>query len=395
MHCSASPRCEHHWFYDFRVNRRRYRNTTETADKQAAKKFEATERTRILEGRHGIRKQPDISFRDFAATYLRDYADVQKRSASRDHEIVAVLNRWFGAVILHELTAHRIEQFKRERLAGKWRGHGTKGAAKTIKPGTVNRELDTLRGILTKAVEWRKLRESPMATVERLKVDNQRTRILSDTEQEALLEAAPGTLGRAVRLALITSARIGELLQLKWEHVSDHELVFMQTKNGRARRLPIGPTLAAALEDCPKGGTWVFTNPRTRKAYTVNGLGHVFRRAAKRAGITSGDVTLHTLRHTTLSRMVAAGIDDHTVKQVGGHSSTRMLERYTHPTVVRQIDALETFSVGRIRAEQTDAPAGEPGQRSESGAFPKEVGGRQEDRTPDLRIANAALSQLS
>jgi hypothetical protein len=32
---------------------------------------------------------------------------------------VAVLNRYFGDVLLHELTALRIEQFKRDRLAGK------------------------------------------------------------------------------------------------------------------------------------------------------------------------------------------------------------------------------------------------------------------------------------
>jgi hypothetical protein len=33
----ASPNCEHHWFDDFRVNHKRYRNTTETANKQDAK----------------------------------------------------------------------------------------------------------------------------------------------------------------------------------------------------------------------------------------------------------------------------------------------------------------------------------------------------------------------
>ena len=63
LHCSTSPRCEHHWHYDFRVNGRRYRNTTETADKHQARDIEAKERTRILEGRHGIRRQPDVTFR--------------------------------------------------------------------------------------------------------------------------------------------------------------------------------------------------------------------------------------------------------------------------------------------------------------------------------------------
>ena len=74
---------------------------------------------------------------------------------------------------------------------------------------------------------------------------------------------------------------------------------------------------------------------------------------------------------------------DHTVMAISGHSSTRMLERYTHPTIARKVDALETFSpMGRNGAEQ---PNGDE----------KSVGGRQEARTPDLRVANAALSQLS
>src|SRR5262245_19777005 len=77
LHCPASPNCAHHWFYYFRVNRKRYRNTTETANKQEAKKIESTERTRILGGRHGIRHQPDVTFRAFAETYLTDYAELQ------------------------------------------------------------------------------------------------------------------------------------------------------------------------------------------------------------------------------------------------------------------------------------------------------------------------------
>ena len=62
MHCSTSPQCEHYWFSDFRVNQKRYRLTTETANKQLAKSIEAKERARVLEGRHQIRRLPDITF---------------------------------------------------------------------------------------------------------------------------------------------------------------------------------------------------------------------------------------------------------------------------------------------------------------------------------------------
>jgi integrase len=244
---------------------------------------------------------------------------------------------------------------------------------------------NTLRGIFSKAVEWQQVWEHPMRSVKRLKVDNRRTRILTESEQAALLAACPKKLGRIVRLALITGARIGELLALTWADVTDAELLLLETKNGRSRRLPRSPAVDAVPKACTQSrSSWLFTNPRTHQPYTVNGVAHVFKRAVLRAGITSGDVSLHTLRHTALSRMIASGIDDHTVMALSGHSSTRMLERYTHPTVARKVDALESFpaSMGRTWAE------------SETGGK-KKAGGRQEARTPDLRVANAALSQLS
>ena len=82
--CPECPKCDHAWFYDFRVNGRRYRSTTDTTNKQQAKAIEARERSRILEGRHGIRRQPDITFRAFAAIYLRDHAEINTRSSTRD-----------------------------------------------------------------------------------------------------------------------------------------------------------------------------------------------------------------------------------------------------------------------------------------------------------------------
>ena len=195
--CQDSPRCEHHWHYDFRVNRRRYRASTETADKQKAKDIEAKERTRILEGRHGIRRQPDVTFRQFAETYMQDHAELNKRRPERDRWIIKTLNRFFGSVLLHEVTAHRIEQFKRDRLAGRWSAHRQKASPKPIQPGTVNRELDTLKSIFTKAVDWGKLVDSPARRVKRLRVENRRTRILTQDEQRRLLDACPKSSARS------------------------------------------------------------------------------------------------------------------------------------------------------------------------------------------------------
>jgi len=186
-----------------------------------------------------------------------------------------------------------------------------------------------------------------------------------------------------VRLALITGARVGELLALEWADISDTELVFLETKNGRSRRLPVTTAIRAVLDQCPKGTSpWVFTNVRTHAPYTVNGVAHTFKRALARAGIQTGDVSLHTLRHTALSRMIAMGIDDFTVMALSGHQSIRMLERYTHPTNARKIEALDTFTDGQNMGRTENESA-------------EKAGGRHEARTRDLRVANAALSQLS
>jgi hypothetical protein len=68
---------------------------------------------------------------------------------------------------------------------------------------------------------------------------------------------------------------------------------------------------------------------RARQA-TETVHGHVFDRALDRADITTGDITLHTLRHVALSRMIATRYDDYTVMAISGRSSTRM-----HATRIR------------------------------------------------------------
>jgi integrase len=390
--CETSPRCEHHWHYYFRMNGRRYRASTETHDKRQAENIEARERSRILDGRHGIRRQPDITFKEFATIYLRDHADLHKKSAKRDREILKTLNRFFGSAIIHEITSHRIEQFKGDRLNGTWRAFRQRRAANPVKPATVNRELDTLKSILSKAVEWKYLVDSPATGVKRfIRVQNRRTRILSADEQRRLLDACERTpkLQALLKLALITGARIGELRVLRWEDCQDGYLTFWNTKNGKVRRIPITDTIAALLASRSRILAWVFTNTKTEKPYTT--IRKVFERALERAKITTGDVTVHTLRHTALSRMIEHGLDDDTVMSISGHSSTRMLQRYTHPTLERRFAALETFNMS-TKCPQDSVQEKEA---AEAASFARNSGGRREDRTPDLRVANAALSQLS
>jgi integrase-like protein len=150
------------------------------------------------------------------------------------------------------------------------------------------------------------------------------------------------------------------------------------------------------LGSLPRIHPFVFTNVKTADRYTVNGAAHVFNRAVERAHIANAcEVTLHTLRPTALSRTIAPGCDDYTVMEISGHSSTRMLARYTHPTEERKIGALDLPAVATKWPQNETAAEGDSSTAVEIAKLLKECGGRQEARTPDLRVANAALSQLS
>jgi integrase len=74
----------------------------------------------------------------------------------------------------------------------------------------------------------------------RYRAQNRRTRILSADEQLRLLDACKRRpkLQALLKLALITGARIGELLALRWEDCQDGYLTFWDTKNGKVRRIP-------------------------------------------------------------------------------------------------------------------------------------------------------------
>lgn len=54
--------------------------------------------------------------------------------------------------------------------------------------------------------------KSPARRIKRLRVENQRTRILNRDEEQALVEACRGKFRALVTLALLTGAHRGELL---------------------------------------------------------------------------------------------------------------------------------------------------------------------------------------
>lgn len=141
-------------------------------------------------------------------------------------------------------------------------------------------------------------------------------------------------------LALHTGCRSGELLGLEWDRVDlRNNLIRLEakhTKSGKGRSVPINGSARAVLlnrarhraEHCPDS-PWVFvhSNPHW-KGQRIHSVKKSFAAACKRAQLE--DCTPHTLRHTCASWMVMAGRPLMEVRDILGHSTVKMTERYAH-----------------------------------------------------------------
>ena len=94
--------------------------------------------------------------------------------------------------------------------------------------------------------------------------------------------------------------------------VSGGFLTFWETKNGKPRR--VCPSRSPSKRFCRLYRACIpgsLRTPRPSSPTRLTACGTSYR-AVNRAGIPGEDVTMHTLRHTVLSRMIAKGYDDDT-----------------------------------------------------------------------------------
>jgi integrase len=196
------------------------------------------------------------------------------------------------------------------------------------------------------AKDWGYVKENP---VEKIKFfsekDNQKERILTNEEERKLLGCCSPTLGPIVLTALHTGMRKGEILALRYDQIDfvNSTVRVGQTKSGKPRVIPANDTLMAVLLGLKsrKGASpFVFANPQTGRPF--HDLKRQFSRAIQHAGITG--LRFHDLRHTFASRLVALGVDLITVKELLGHHSVRMTERYTHSSLTQKRSAVEKLT---------------------------------------------------
>lgn len=267
---------------------------------------------------------------------------------------------------LKEINTWLIEKWRSEQLL------------RNKNPNTINRDIIALRALLSKAVEWGDLDEHPLRTLKPLKTDNTgKVRYLTPAEEQRLRQALlarecmirkkrtngnkwrqergytllPGYqqesfinhLRPMVLLSLNTGLRRGEIFNIQWGDVdfSKKNLTIegRYTKNSKTRHIPLNSEAFEVLKkwyDQRSGDEFIFPN---KIGEQINNVKRSWTTILRLADIKN--FRWHDLRHHFASKLVMAGVDLNTVRELLGHADITTTLRYAHLAPEHKAQAVE------------------------------------------------------
>lgn len=284
-----------------------------------------------------------------------------------------------GNLLVNQIGAEAIE-----RAMAIWQAPKKEGGH-NLSIRTVSKILTTLTRVFKFGMKSRFLTVDPVSLVERVKIDSGEQseagerfkdhdevtpeKVLTPEEIKRLILAAkPGLYRSITQTAIYIGARHGELLALRWSDIDFAAGVIQirrnismakvkgeanqekyrwfdpKTKSGR-REVPLPGELAAALkawkEKCPAGSLGlVFPNPLGEPCHRSNVLRFGLYPALKQAGIEK-DISMHSLRHTYASMLIALKRPISEVSAYLGHADVSITMRvYAHFLKTKKQDTM-------------------------------------------------------
>ena len=304
-------------------------------------------RREIDEGKEPqVKKIETYSFTELAEKYLL-WINGRHRSAEVKGYIIRELVKSYGNIPLRRFNAILVEQLQTDLIN------------KGLKNSTINKKLNVLKAMFSKAVDWDMVEEETLKRVRKIKLlpEDSRLRFISAEECKELINACESHLKPIVITALNTGMRKEEILSLKWDKHIDlkHGFIMLdKTKNGERREIPINDTLGSVLQNITRrlDAPYVFYAPKTGKRY--KSIKRSFATALRRSKIQ--DFHFHDCRHTFASQLVMAGVDITTVSRLLGHKSLKMTLRYSHlaPAHLKNaVNILDTAMTGKTLSSQS------------------------------------------
>ena len=260
---------------------------------------------------------------EVAADSFLSYSRSRRKTFKNDTQIVGRLKAFFGNRPLGSLNPDIVEAFIiQRREAGNCRLTG-----KALMGTTLNRDIGTLKSIVSRAILNGLIDKDPIKGVRKFK-EIPRDRVLEPEEYQRLLGHCRPQLGAIVQLAYLTGMRRGEILGLRWDQVDFVNKVITleaaDTKTQEKREIPLSGLLAELLKRIPKtlGNLYVFTF----KGQRLKDIKGAFGTACRVSGIS--DFRFHDLRHCAVTNLRKAGVSDTVIMSISGHKTYAMFKRY-------------------------------------------------------------------
>jgi integrase len=353
------------YWYQFIVHGRRIRESAKTANRAAALRAEARRRNEIFQNGFSQNSGKDLHFENVFAEFI-DWtgSHVKPRTHQRYKVSGKRLGAHFGMTRLQDIGTKSIEDFKTVR-------------SEECSNAGVNRDLACLRtfrnwcsrlGYTIGLFHVRMLPEGPG-----------NMRVVSREEERAYMDHAGPLLRDVATIILETGMRPGEVFQLRSPHVQLHEPKHVYIPSGKTRfarrtipltdracQVLVGRMPVPCRQPVATAGQKVFVLGSWRgdeqPLFPGKAAAQIVMRRhkalVKRLGL---DFRLYDFRHTFGTRMAMAGVDLMTLRELMGHSSITITQRYCHPTPEHKREAMEKladYNEGQVREQSVASAVG-------------------------------------
>lgn len=274
----------------------------------------------------------DMSFSDFFREKYKPIAKTNKKPESWRKE-QEHFNNWLKPELGH-LPFKKIATFNLEKVKKKMLD---KGRA----PRSIQYVFATFRQVWNYAKSHDIVQEeSPTKKVKLPKVENKRVRFFTHDEADKLLtklKEKSQQLHDMTLLSLHTGVRAGEIFSMTWGVVDlDNGSIQIRDAKGRPRHVYLTKATREMLTELYDGENPMDLLFKDRNGKQIAAISNSFDRVIDDLGFNKGvtdrrdRVTFHTCRHTFASWHVQNGTDLYTVKDLLGHSTIQLTERYSH-----------------------------------------------------------------
>lgn len=210
-----------------------------------------------------------------------------------------------------------------------------------------------LKAAFNKAKEWEYITVNPFAKIKLPKQQEVKQIFIGeDVLNDIISVTEKEFLRNMITFAFYTGCRVSEVVNIKWSNIDlntglitigDAEFA---TKSRKQRIVPICDEINHVLVNLKlKNGNhngYVF-HKENGFPYTSEYISKEFKKVVRKAGVDES-VHFHTLRHSFASNLVQRNTSLYIIKELMGHSSITVTERYSHVSNDALRQAINVFN---------------------------------------------------